>query len=79
MVSMYLITNWINILIGINTNYEFFHSINSGWLEMKFNEKYGDNPTEEDYWEWMLEHAETICFSEKDYDFIISMIESDVQ
>lgn len=78
MVSMYLIINWFNVLRGNNTNHEFFHSINSGWLEMKFNEKYGDNPSEEDYWEWMLEHAETIYVSEKDYDFISSIIESDV-
>jgi hypothetical protein len=67
---MYLISNWFNILNGTSTNHEFFHLINSGWLEMKFIEKYGDNPSEEVYLEWMYEHAETIYISQQDYDYL---------
>jgi hypothetical protein len=37
---------------------------------MKFIEKYGDNPSEEVYWEWMYEHAETIYISQQDYDYL---------
>lgn len=70
---MYLITNWFKILNGDQSNHEFFHIINSGWLEIKFKEKYGDNPSEEDYWEWMFEHAETLYISQEDYDELFKL------
>lgn len=72
MEAMFVIISWLNIITGVRSNYEFFMNINHGWLEMEFKALYGDNPTEEDQWEWMLKNAETIYVSENDYDALLN-------
>lgn len=69
---MQVIREWYNILLGIQSKYHFFLDINSGWLEMEFKHLYGDNPTEKDYWNWMLRNAETVYVSDEFYETILN-------
>jgi hypothetical protein len=71
---MQVIQDWYNTLQGIQSNYQFFLDINSGWLEMEFKHLYGDNPTEKDYWNWMLRNAETVYVSDEIYKSIKDVI-----
>lgn len=72
MVKMnYLIEMWQDVLIGKQSNWEFFTAINSGWLEMECQHRYGNNPTEEQQWEWMWMNVETIKLSSEDYDAVM--------
>lgn len=68
---MYLFEIWFNVLIGKQSNWEFFSIINSGWLEMEYHHRYGNNPTEQEQWEWMWMNAENIKLSAEDYDSIM--------
>lgn len=69
---MQVIQDWYNILQDIRSNYQFFLDINSGWLEMEFKHLYGDNPTEKDYWNWMLRNAETVYVSNDFYELLLN-------
>lgn len=73
---MYIFDSWCDTLTGIQSNWEFFVYINSGWLEMEYQHRYGSNPTEEQQWEWMLMNAEHIKLSAKDYDSLMSRLEN---
>jgi len=66
--------NWYNCFLGIQSNYHFFIDISSGWLEMEFKHLYGDNPTEQQQWEWMIKNAEVIRISEKAYDELLKVV-----
>lgn len=68
---MFVIFNWLNAIRGINSNYAFFMCINNGWLQMQFKELYGDNPTEQQQWEWMFKNAEVIRVSAECYDDLL--------
>jgi hypothetical protein len=69
---MFLILDWIDVVTGTKSNYEFFMIINGGWLQMEFNNLYGDNPTEDNEMDWMLKNAETIYVSSECYDLLIN-------
>lgn len=71
----YLLSEWIEVLRGGETNWSFFNQLNSGWLEMEFKSRYGDSPTEENYWEWMWINAETIKIPTEDYLKLLDMLE----
>lgn len=71
----YLLSEWIEVLRGNETNWSFFTQINGGWLEMEFKSRYGDNPTEENYWEWMWINAKTITLPTDDYLTLLDMLE----
>jgi hypothetical protein len=68
--------NWYNCFLGIQSNYHFFIDINSGWLEMEFKYLYGDNPTEQQQWEWMFKNAEVIRLSKEDLELFVEMLAS---
>jgi hypothetical protein len=72
----YLITEWFNILRGSHTNWYFFSHINSGWLEMEFEHRYGVNPTEVEQWEWMFLNSERIEVSDEVYEALLKQFES---
>ena len=72
---MYLFELWFNILIGKQSNWEFFVDINSGWLEMEYQHRYGNNPTEQEQLEWMWMNAETIKLSAEDYDALMMRLD----
>lgn len=72
---IYLIELLFNILRGKNTNWEFFAIINSGWLEMEFEHRYGVNPTELEQWEWMFLNSERIEVSDEVYEALLKQFE----
>jgi hypothetical protein len=59
-----------------NDSWDFFNAINSGWLDMEFTHRYGENPTEQDYWEWISLNPQKIYLSEKDFDSLVDKIEN---
>lgn len=72
----YIVEELIDVLLGETSNHNFFTYINNGWLKMEFNNLYGDNPSEQECWEWMFRYAETIKLSPNDYNSLIELLDS---
>ena len=68
---MYLINFWFDIISGKKSNWEFFVNLNSGWLEMEYQHRCGNHPTDLQQWEWMFLNAERIELSVEDYDALV--------
>lgn len=71
----FIAITWALDCLRNRDTWEFFNAINSGWSEMEFTHRYGDNPTEQDYWEWMMLNPQTIYLSEEDFDTLVSRLD----
>lgn len=73
----YPLKSWINIILGKQSNWEFFVEINGGWLEMEYQHRYGQYASEREQWEWMYLNAERIELSNEDYNELLKKLELD--
>ena len=70
----FITITWALNSLSNKDSWEFFNAINSGWNQMEFTHRYGDNPSDQDYWEWMYLNPHVIYLNEKDFDALESKL-----